>query len=45
MRRALLCGGIDGVDTGSVLNREESTAGFLSKDLCLELLFTAFVQN
>ena len=45
MRRVVPCGRIDGIDTGSVFNREESTTGFLCKEVCLELLFIAYVQN
>lgn len=44
MRRAVSCGAMDGVDTGSIFNREESTTGFLCKEVCLEL-FVAYVQN
>lgn len=38
MRRAVPCGGIDGVETHSVLNREESITGFLREEMRLELL-------
>lgn len=44
-RRAVPGGGIDGVGTGSVFNREESTTAFLSEELCLELLLIAYIQN
>lgn len=31
MGRAVLCGGMDGVDTSDLFNREESTAVFVMK--------------
>lgn len=45
MRRAVSCGGIDGVDTSNVFSREESTTGFLCKEACLNFLFIVYVQN
>jgi len=43
VRWAVPCGGIDDVDTGSVFNREEISAGLLCEGVCLELFFVAYV--
>lgn len=45
MGRAVPYGGINGVDTSGLSNREESTTGFVCKEVHLALFFTVYVQN
>lgn len=45
MRRSVLCGGIDGVGTNSVLDGEESSVSVHPEEVCLELVFIVYVQK
>lgn len=45
VRRAVQCGGIDGVNAAGAFNTGQSTAGFLCKELSLEFMFAPYVQN
>lgn len=43
MRRAVLCGGIDGVDAGGVFNGGQRTTGLLCKEVSLEFMFAPYL--